>query len=63
MAFKEAKQRMVDSFELGYLTQLLDKANGAVAPAARMAGIDRAHLYRLLKKHNLLVSPSTASRE
>jgi transcriptional regulator of acetoin/glycerol metabolism len=51
--FKEAKQRVVNSFEINYLTALLHRAGG-VSAAARLSGINRPHLHRLLKKHGLI---------
>ncbi|MCA9669951.1 MAG: sigma 54-dependent Fis family transcriptional regulator [Myxococcales bacterium] len=40
-------------FERRYLARLLEANSGNVAEAARHAGIDRVHLYRLIKKHGL----------
>jgi DNA-binding NtrC family response regulator len=52
--FHEAKEKLVSSWERGYLADLLRKTGGSVAEAARRSGVDRAHLYRLLKKHGLI---------
>ena len=43
----------VAEFELHYLTQLLTQAGGNMSRAARVAGIDRTTLYRLLERHGL----------
>jgi DNA-binding NtrC family response regulator len=51
--FREAKQRLLEGFERSYLTQLMKECGGRVIAAARRAQIDRAHLYRLLKKYGL----------
>jgi len=51
--FHEAKDRLLHRWERSYLTGLLERAGGNIAQAARTAGIDRAHLYRLLHKHGL----------
>jgi DNA-binding NtrC family response regulator len=51
--FAEARQRAVDDFERRYLVQLLAVHGGKVAAAAQVAGVGRAHLYRLLHKHGL----------
>ncbi len=51
--FKDAKQRLVDAWERDYLVALLERAGGNLSAAARSAGIARAHLHRLLSKHEL----------
>jgi DNA-binding NtrC family response regulator len=53
LPFKEAKERLLDAFEKGYVAQLLERAGGNVSRAADEAGIDRNHLARLAKKHGL----------
>ena len=40
-------------FEHAYLTDLLARHDGNVTAAARAAGIDRIHLYRLLWRNGL----------
>jgi DNA-binding NtrC family response regulator len=49
----DAKEHMVGAFEKEYLQQLLASTGGNVAKAARRAGINRRHLYVLMKKHGL----------
>jgi DNA-binding NtrC family response regulator len=51
--FSEAKDRVVDAFERAYLDALLQATEGNVAEAARRSGLNRRHLYDLLKKHGL----------
>jgi len=51
--FKEAKARLVESFERRYLGQLIERHGGRVAPAAREAGLDRKYLADLLRRHGL----------
>ena len=51
--FKIAKDSAVDSFERGYLAALLESAGGNMSKAARMAGMDRMYLHRLVQKHGL----------
>jgi DNA-binding NtrC family response regulator len=48
-----AKERLVTQFERVYLHDLVDRAGGNLARAARMANIDRATLYRLIEKHHI----------
>lgn len=51
--FKNAKERVVAEFELSYVTQLLDWAEGNVSRAARKAGMDRMNLYRMIQRYGL----------
>lgn len=51
--FKETKEQLISQFERGYITRLLDKNNGNISQSAREAGIERAYLQRLIKKHGL----------
>jgi DNA-binding NtrC family response regulator len=51
--FKIAKDAAIDTFERGYLGQLLAAAGGNMSKAARMAGMDRMYLHRLVQKHGL----------
>jgi DNA-binding NtrC family response regulator len=51
--FREAKDRLIDSWEHDYLTDLLQKADGNVSEAARRSGLARGYLHLLLKKHGL----------
>ncbi len=50
---EQARERWVRVFEHAYLTDLLGKHDGNVTAAARAAGVDRAHLYRLLWRNGL----------
>ena len=49
--FRIAKDGVIDSFERSYLSQLLEAAGGNMSKAARLAGVDRTTLYRLMEKH------------
>jgi two-component system response regulator HydG len=51
--FKIAKDAAIDAFERGYLGALLEAAGGNMSKAARMAGMDRMYLHRLVQKHGL----------
>ena len=51
--FKEAKERIIESFERDYLAQLLRRCDGNLSRAARESGIHRVHLRRLVLKHGL----------
>ncbi|MDB4966742.1 MAG: response regulator HsfA [Myxococcales bacterium] len=51
--FHEAKQSLVAEWEIDYLRRLLVRTGGNMTRAARIAGLERAYLYRLVKKHGL----------
>jgi transcriptional regulator with GAF, ATPase, and Fis domain len=51
--FKEAKQRVVDAFEVAYLKDLLSRHEGNITRSAQEAGLTRYHLRELLKRHGL----------
>ncbi|MCC6749770.1 MAG: sigma 54-interacting transcriptional regulator [Deltaproteobacteria bacterium] len=53
LPYKDAKARWIDRFEVDYVTDLLRRANGNVAAAARDAGVDRTYLFRLIRKYGL----------
>jgi DNA-binding NtrC family response regulator len=50
---REERERVVARFERDYLEKLLAAHAGNVSAAARTAGVDRIHLYRLLWKAGL----------
>jgi two-component system, NtrC family, response regulator AtoC len=52
--FHEAKDRLVEAWERSYLVHLMDRAEHNVSRAAKLAGIDRTYLHRLLKKHKVV---------
>jgi DNA-binding NtrC family response regulator len=52
-SFHTAKEQLVTHFEREYLMRLTARAGGNMSKAARLAGIDRTTLYRLLEKHNI----------
>lgn len=53
LPFKDAKARLIDSFERRYWTERLAAAQGNVSEAARQGGIHRKSLEYLLKKLDL----------
>ncbi|MDY0002986.1 MAG: sigma 54-interacting transcriptional regulator [Polyangia bacterium] len=53
MPYAEARQQALISFEQTYLRDLWSKAGGSMAAAARISGMDKAYLRRLLRKHGL----------
>ena len=53
LGLKEAKEMIVSNFEKEYLVGLLNQYKMNISQVAREAGIDRRHVYRLMKKYGL----------
>ena len=53
LPYKVSKQRWMDYFDTTYLPALLERCTGNVSKAAREAELDRAYLFRLLRRHGL----------
>ena len=51
--FHEAKDALVDRFERAYLEDLVQRAAGNLSQAARLAGLERKFLYKLLERAGL----------
>ena len=51
--FRIAKDGAIDTFERAYLSALLEAAGNNMSKAARMGGMDRMYLHRLVQKHGL----------
>jgi DNA-binding NtrC family response regulator len=49
--YKVAKEALIDGFERAYVRAVIDTCGGNMTKAARMAGIDRMYLHRLVQKH------------
>ncbi|MCB9546796.1 MAG: sigma 54-interacting transcriptional regulator [Myxococcales bacterium] len=58
---KEAKEIIVAQFERDYLIMLLERHDMNISRVAREAGIDRRHVYRLMKKYD--INPPARSGE
>jgi DNA-binding NtrC family response regulator len=52
-SYHAARERVIASFERRYLTWLVNRAAGNMSKAARLAGVDRTTLYRLMERHGL----------
>jgi transcriptional regulator with PAS, ATPase and Fis domain len=62
-AFHVAKDRIIGQFEREYLARLVTRASGNMSKAARLAGIDRTTLYRLMDKHGLTKAETAEGAE
>jgi two-component system response regulator GlrR len=51
--YSRAKEMAIEDFERKFLTSLLAKSHGNVTEAARMAGTERRHLGKLLRKFGI----------
>jgi DNA-binding NtrC family response regulator len=52
-SYHGVREKVLMQFELGYLTWLVARAGGNMSRAARIAGVDRTTLYRIMEKHGL----------
>jgi len=57
-SYHAGRERVIAQFERQYLTWLVSRATGNMCEAARIAGVNRATLYRLMERHGLQRSPS-----
>ncbi|MEI7901467.1 MAG: sigma 54-interacting transcriptional regulator [bacterium] len=51
--FKDAKNDLIEEFEKTYLNELLTRNKQNISRSAREAGIERAYLQRLVRKHGI----------
>jgi transcriptional regulator of acetoin/glycerol metabolism len=49
--YHAAREHVLGVFETAYLKHVVQSARGNISDAARMAGVDRTTLYRLMDKH------------
>jgi len=49
--YHSARDLVLADFERGYLEYIVTESKGNISDAARMAGVDRTTLYRLMEKH------------
>ena len=56
LPYREAKRKTIASFERQYLEDLLTRAGGVIAEAARIAEMDRSNFRRLLNRYTIDVS-------
>ena len=53
LPFKDAKSRMIEEFEVAYWRGLLERTDGNISKAARIAGVHRKSVEYILKKLDL----------
>jgi DNA-binding NtrC family response regulator len=63
LAFRDARRRVLASFESTYLSALIARSHGNLSRAARDSEIDRKHLRRLLRRHAIAHPAGRASRQ
>ena len=51
--YHSAREHVLSSFEMEYLTRVVQRSDGNISDAARAAGVDRTTLYRLMEKHGM----------
>jgi transcriptional regulator of acetoin/glycerol metabolism len=51
--YHAGRERVIAEFELSYLRWLVERAGGNLSRAARIAGVDRTTLYRMMDRHAL----------
>jgi len=59
--YRTARRRLLAGFEADYVCWFARRAGQNYARAARMAGIDRTTLYRLLRRHGVQRQPRPAA--
>lgn len=59
LPYSEAKKTMLAQFEIAYSREVMIRAGGNFAEAARLAGLDRSNLRRMLRKVKSPSQPST----
>ncbi|MEM9187581.1 MAG: sigma 54-interacting transcriptional regulator [Myxococcota bacterium] len=52
-SYRDAKRATIDLFERRYLSKLLEKSEGNIRKASRIAHMDRGYLIELLRRHGL----------
>jgi DNA-binding NtrC family response regulator len=51
--YHTARDRVLAAFEQAYLRHVVQESGGNLSDAARIAGVDRTTLYRLMEKHEI----------
>ncbi|MCF8240999.1 MAG: sigma-54 dependent transcriptional regulator [Melioribacteraceae bacterium] len=54
LKFGEAKEHLIENFEVNYLTYHLKQNDGNITKTAEVCGIDRRTIHRLINKYNIV---------
>ncbi len=54
LEYKDAKDKVIEKFELEYLTHHLKINEGNITKTAEMCGLDRRSIHRLINKYNII---------
>jgi len=54
LEYKDAKEKVIEKFELEYLTHHLKINKGNITKTAEMCGLDRRSIHRLINKYNII---------
>lgn len=52
-SYKDAKAQVVEAFTRAYVTDLLQRTQGNVSEAARLSGLERVSLQKIIKRHEI----------
>ena len=55
LPYKEAKDKMLQEFEVSYLKHNLQKYDGNISKTAEGCGLDRRTIHRLIKKEDIVI--------
>lgn len=55
VGFREARRQVLQTFETDYVIEVLRRAGGNVTAAAKLAELDRKHLWRLMRRNGIRV--------
>ena len=54
LPYKEAKEHIMEKFEIEYLSHHLKQNQGNISKTAENCGMDRRSIHRLIKKINII---------
>jgi DNA-binding NtrC family response regulator len=53
LPFKEAKERLIEEFQVQYIARALARNGGNISQAAKDSGVKRQYLHRLIRETNI----------
>lgn len=53
-SYKDAKEKIIEKFELEYLTHHLKENKGNISKTAEECGLDRRSIHRIINKYNII---------